>query len=109
MNTELAQLSRQAEIKAGIRKRLIQLAIQTLFLAAVLFISSGRLDWVAAWAYLGLFVFGLGVNGYFLYRKNPELIAERAEVRGGVPRAGIGCSPSSMACLPAWVFNWSLG
>ena len=83
MNTELAQLSRQAEIKAGIRKRLIQLAIQTLFLAAVLFISSGRLDWVAAWAYLGLFVFGLGVNGYFLYRKNPELIAERAEVRGG--------------------------
>ena len=82
MNSELNQASRQAEIKAGIRKRLIQLAMQILFLAAVLFISSGRLDWVAAWVYLGLFVFGLAVNGYVLYRENPELIAERAEVRG---------------------------
>ena len=108
MNTEVVQASRDAEIKAGIRKRLIQLGAQTLFLAAVLVVSSGRLDWVAAWVYLGLFVFGLAVNGYVLYRKNPELIAERAEVRGGRPRAGIRWS-ASVSFLPAWVSYWSLG
>jgi protein-S-isoprenylcysteine O-methyltransferase Ste14 len=83
MNKGEMQPTKEAEIQAGIRKRLTQLVIQTLFLAAVLFISAGRLDWVAAWVYLALFVFGLPVNGYLLYRRSPELIAERAEVKEG--------------------------
>jgi protein-S-isoprenylcysteine O-methyltransferase Ste14 len=66
------------DVTTGIRKRAIQLGIQFLILAAVLFLSSGRLDWWFAWVYLGIFVIGVGVNSFVLLRINPELIAERA-------------------------------
>jgi protein-S-isoprenylcysteine O-methyltransferase Ste14 len=72
------QSSNQTELTRGILRRALQLGIQFLFLAAILFLSSGRLDWWFAWVYLGIFVFGVGVNSYVLLRINPELIAERA-------------------------------
>jgi protein-S-isoprenylcysteine O-methyltransferase Ste14 len=66
------------ELSQGIRKRALQIAFQFLLLAAILFLSSGRLDWWFAWAYLGIFVLGVGANSYVVLRTNPELIAERA-------------------------------
>lgn len=71
------------DIRAGIKKRAIQIAIQTLILAAILFISSGRLDWVMAWVYLGIYVVCILINLVILLRHNPELIAERAEMGPG--------------------------
>jgi protein-S-isoprenylcysteine O-methyltransferase Ste14 len=61
-------------------KRARQLVIQVLLVAAILFISSGRLDWWMAWVYLGIFVVGVIVNGVILMRISPELIAERARL-----------------------------
>jgi protein-S-isoprenylcysteine O-methyltransferase Ste14 len=78
-----SQTDSELDVTGGIMKRLIQLGIQGLLLAAILFLSSGRLDWVWAWVYLATFVVGVGINGIILSRKNPELIAERAEVREG--------------------------
>jgi len=80
MNTEvtLKQPTGNDEVTRGIQKRAVQLLVQFLFLAAILFLSSGRLDWWFAWVYLGIFVLGVGVNSYVLLRVNPELIAERA-------------------------------
>ena len=72
------QPTSQTDLTRGILKRAVQLGIQFLFLAAILFLSSGRLDWWFAWVYLGIFVLGVGVNSYVLLRINPELIAERA-------------------------------
>jgi protein-S-isoprenylcysteine O-methyltransferase Ste14 len=69
---------RKQEIDRGIRKRLVQLGIQALILAAILFISAGGLAWVWGWVYLATFVLGVGTLGVVLYSKNPELIAERA-------------------------------
>jgi protein-S-isoprenylcysteine O-methyltransferase Ste14 len=66
------------DVAAGIRKRAIQIGIQFLIFAAILFLSSGRLDWWFAWAYLGIFVAGVSVNSFVLLRTHPELIAERA-------------------------------
>jgi len=51
-------------------------------MAASLFISSGRLGWVMAWAYIGVFVAGQVVIGLILIPGNPELAAERAQFRG---------------------------
>jgi protein-S-isoprenylcysteine O-methyltransferase Ste14 len=68
----------RTDVAAGIRKRAIQIGIQLLIFAAILFLSSGRLDWWFAWAYLGIFVIGVGVNSFVLLRTHPELIAERA-------------------------------
>jgi protein-S-isoprenylcysteine O-methyltransferase Ste14 len=65
-------------VTRGILKRAVQLGIQFLLLAVILFFSSGRLDWWFAWVYLGIFVLGIGVNSFFLLRIDPELIAERA-------------------------------
>lgn len=79
MSTET--LSGRPDIAAGVRKRLTQLAVQTLFLVAVLFLSAGRLDWWMAWVYLGIFALGMGINGYIMIRRDPALIAERAEIR----------------------------
>jgi protein-S-isoprenylcysteine O-methyltransferase Ste14 len=73
----------ELDVTGGIVQRLIQLGIQALLLASILFLSSGRLDWVWAWVYVATFVAGVGINGIVLCRKNPELIAERAEVGEG--------------------------
>jgi protein-S-isoprenylcysteine O-methyltransferase Ste14 len=78
-----SQTDGELDVTGGIVKRLIQLGIQALLLAAILFLSSGRLDWVWAWVYVATFVVGVGINGIVLYRKNPELIAERAQVGEG--------------------------
>ena len=81
MNTEVTpkQPTGNDEVTPGIRKRAVQLGIQFLLLAAILFLSSGRLDWWFAWAYLGIFVAGVAVNSFVLLRIDPELIAERAK------------------------------
>jgi protein-S-isoprenylcysteine O-methyltransferase Ste14 len=68
----------ETDVTRGIRKRAVQVGIQFLILAAILFLSSGRLDWWFAWVYLGIFVLGVGVNSFVILRTNPELIAERA-------------------------------
>jgi protein-S-isoprenylcysteine O-methyltransferase Ste14 len=80
MSTEAPkkQPTSDADLTRGIWKRAVQLGIQFLLLAAILFLSSGRVDWRFAWAYLGIFVLGVTVNSYVLIRTNPELIAERA-------------------------------
>jgi protein-S-isoprenylcysteine O-methyltransferase Ste14 len=82
-NTSPNQARGRSDLTRGIVRRLIQLGVQVLLLAAILFISSGSLDWVWAWIYLGSFVAGMGINGFVLYRKNPALIAERAQVGEG--------------------------
>ncbi|MGB3905826.1 MAG: isoprenylcysteine carboxylmethyltransferase family protein [Anaerolineae bacterium] len=68
------------DITRGIMKRGLQIGIQMLITGAILFISSGRLDWWMAWAYLGIQVIGVGVNSFVLMRISPELIAERARL-----------------------------
>jgi len=80
MNKEetVGQPAGNADVTSGILRRAVQLGIQFLLLAAILFLSSGRLDWWFAWVYLGIFVIGVGVNAFVLLRTNPELIAERA-------------------------------
>ena len=78
---DTSQSKDKANVTSGILKRAVQLGIQVLLLAAILFISSGRLDWWAAWLYLGIFVMGVVINAAILLRRNPELIAERAEVK----------------------------
>lgn len=54
-------------------------AAQVLIIAAILFISSGRLHWRAAWIYLGLYVLGSTVSILVMELYNPELIFERTQ------------------------------
>jgi len=77
-NEPAKQSASQPELTRGILKRAAQIGIQLLIFAAILFLSSGRLDWWFAWAYLAIFVLGVGANSYVVLRTNPELVAERA-------------------------------
>ena len=72
------QVRISGEVRAGVVKRFVQIAVSILLQAALLFLSAWRLDWVMAWVYLGLTVAAIGVNGFVLLRIDPELIAERA-------------------------------
>jgi len=77
MNAEIHTNQKSETSAAAVAKRMIQVVVQLLVLAAILFISAGRLDWGWAWAYLGLSVGILAVNALVM---SPELIAERGQV-----------------------------
>jgi protein-S-isoprenylcysteine O-methyltransferase Ste14 len=85
-NTSIEQSHEKSNITRGIIRRLIQVAITFLIQAAILFISSGRLDWVMAWVYLGVLVGLFAINALVLLQTSPELIAERAQIKADAKR-----------------------
>ena len=59
-------------------KALLRIGLYTLVLAAVFFLSSGRLDCITAWAYLGT----LALNTCIIFSLvDPELLEERGQFR----------------------------
>jgi protein-S-isoprenylcysteine O-methyltransferase Ste14 len=80
-NASVNQPNGESDLTSRVRKRMLQVVIQTLLIAAILFIASGRLDWVWAWAYLGVGVGILVINALVL---PPELIAERGQPKENV-------------------------
>ncbi len=80
-NTSVNQANEKSDLTRRVRKRMVQVVVQFLVLAAILFISSGRLDWAWAWAYLGVGVGILAINALVM---SPELIAERGEIKENV-------------------------
>ena len=67
-------------------KRLAQVLIAIAALAAMLFLSSWRFDWVMAWVYVGTFAVGLTAMTVYQELGNPELAEERSEL---TPREGV--------------------
>jgi protein-S-isoprenylcysteine O-methyltransferase Ste14 len=70
------------EIRKGIARRTIQILFMVLVQAAMLFISSGSLRWKWAWVFIGLNLAGIMVNAFFMFRYNPDAIAERSKSEG---------------------------
>jgi protein-S-isoprenylcysteine O-methyltransferase Ste14 len=73
----------ESSISGGVQRRMLQVVITYLILAAILFISSGRLGWIWAWAYLGVGLAILVINAVIL---PAELIAERGQPGDNVKR-----------------------
>ena len=67
-------------------KTLAQVLTAVAALAAMLFLSSWRLDWVMAWVYVGTFAAVLTLMTVYQEVNNPELVEERAELK---PREGV--------------------
>jgi len=55
----------------------------TLFIAVVLFLSSGRLDWIMGWALFGITLLWVIATATVLIQRNPRLIAERLGPKKG--------------------------
>jgi protein-S-isoprenylcysteine O-methyltransferase Ste14 len=60
--------------------RIIQVFVSVLLMGLVLFLSAGRLDWPAAWVFLGLYVLVILTLGVWAMRKNPEAVNERGKM-----------------------------
>lgn len=67
-----------SETKRKARKRMMQVVVQYFIIALILFLTSGKLDWVWAWAYMGVSVIILAINTRVI---SPELMAERGELK----------------------------
>ena len=79
----MGQTNQNSSVTAGVRKRMLQVILTIVVSAAILFISSGHLDWGMAWVYIGV---GLGIvmtNALIIIPRNPEMIAECARVKEG--------------------------
>ena len=73
--------ARDLSLKAGIRRRFIQLFLFLLAQAVILLLGAGQLFWLWAWVYLGICVASMTLNGFVLLRSSPETIAERGQAR----------------------------
>jgi protein-S-isoprenylcysteine O-methyltransferase Ste14 len=73
----------ESDPSGAVRRRIIQVIANYLVMAAILFLSAGRLSWGWAWAYLGVSLAILVINALIL---PPDLIAERGKPRDNVKR-----------------------
>jgi len=74
---EVNMTEKQAQIRAGIGARAVQILSSLLLEGAILFLASGRLDWTWAWVFLGIYLAGILVNSLFMLRGHRETMAER--------------------------------
>ena len=65
--------------RSGIN-RLIQIFVSVLLMGSVLFLSAGRLDWPAAWIFLGSYVLVILTLGVWVIRKYPDVVNERGKI-----------------------------
>lgn len=79
MHTSADLSQNDSSLKASLLKMILQLTISSLFLAAILFLCAGRVDWPLAWAFI--FVWLVTKWGYviILGKRSPDLLLERAQ------------------------------
>lgn len=78
--THNAQSNERPDSAGPDPKDLSKVGVIALLQAAILFASSGHLDWVMAWSYLGIYVGYLAILALIVLPMNPELLAERTRV-----------------------------
>lgn len=62
---------------AGVLTRFGQVAIVLVTQAVILFLATGRLNWIWAWVFLGIYLLSISVNSAFMMRTSLETVAER--------------------------------
>ncbi len=108
-------MGEQRTVSQGIRRRAVQLAVSGLVMAAAMFVPAGRLGWWQAIAVLAIYVGDIAFNALVVLRRDPELIAERAEslkhTKGwDKPVAGVITVASLLVLVVAGLdfrFGWS--
>ncbi len=72
----------EADLRAAIRRRTIQVLALFAVQGLILFLAAGRFDWLWGWLYMALYLAGIAVTAVLMFRTSPETIAERADVSG---------------------------
>jgi protein-S-isoprenylcysteine O-methyltransferase Ste14 len=92
------------EPHGGVAGWLVRNAIVVLVLGAILFLVSGRTDWIEAWVYLGLFFSVLCVTGLMLARLSPDLLVERSRLHKGTKKWDKVLAPAIAVVGPAAMY-----
>jgi protein-S-isoprenylcysteine O-methyltransferase Ste14 len=67
----------------GITRWMVKTIFSLIVYAAVLFLSAGRLDWSAAWVFVGLVAATQILSAAVLIRTRPDLLVERSQMQAG--------------------------
>jgi protein-S-isoprenylcysteine O-methyltransferase Ste14 len=65
--------------RSGVNRIITVLGTLVLF-GVILFVSAGRLDWLEAWIFLGIYLVGITLNGLYSLRHNPDMLNERGRM-----------------------------
>lgn len=84
LNVDGEAVDRELETRQGVRRWLRREVFGVLFVAAILFISAGRLDWMGGWGLVAIYAVWVAANALILIPRSPELLAERAKRQKGV-------------------------
>ena len=71
------------DTRKNLLKRLIQVIMQIVLFAVLLFVSAGRLVWYWAWIYLGTYIVIITINAFILPK---DLIEERGKSKENVKK-----------------------
>jgi protein-S-isoprenylcysteine O-methyltransferase Ste14 len=74
------KMAQPARLNQSGVNRIIQVVGFLVLMGLILFICAGRLDWWAAWVYLGIYLCGIIANSIYTLRHNPDLINERGRM-----------------------------
>lgn len=77
--SDIPSIENQPNIVIGILRRFGQVAGVLVVQATILFLAAGRLAWVWAWIFLGIYLVSVMTNSVFLMCTSPEMIAERGQ------------------------------
>ena len=83
-----ANTSAKRDVKSGVTRWLIREIIGALFVAAILFVSSGDLDWAMAWVLIGVYLVWTGATAWTVIPTNPEMLVERTRPKKDTKDAG---------------------
>jgi len=94
-----------ADTRVGVRRWLTKQVVSLLTLAALLFLSAGRLDWVWGWVQVVLYAVVVAAQALLLIPTKPELIAERSGYQKGSKTWDVVIAGLAAAILPmvTWV------
>lgn len=82
-STSVEQPGHQSGTTRSVVRYLIREAMGLLMLAAMLFLSAGRLDWVMGWALVGIMLAWSTATALVVVARNPGLLAERTGPKKG--------------------------
>jgi protein-S-isoprenylcysteine O-methyltransferase Ste14 len=80
-NAVMTNRADRPNLLPAILKRAVQVVGYMVLIAALLFVSAGRLDWLWGWVYVGLSLAMLAFNAVVLMTRSPELVAERSRTK----------------------------
>ena len=79
----IEQPEEESDVTRGVVRWALKGLVAKVFVAAILFISAGRLSWAMGWAYVGVFLAFDVATALAVLPRSPELLAERETIQEG--------------------------